>query len=91
MMLPGNVHEDLGQTYEQAFQTSVEEYKRMVDIAQQHNLQLNFEPCIMSIALEPDGKLRGASSLSPEGSCRNKAERVPELPNVTDKCRNNNC
>ena len=53
MMLPGNVHEDLGQTYEQAFETSVEEYKWMVDVAQKNNLLLNFEPCIMSIALEP--------------------------------------
>ena len=53
MMLPGNVHEDLGQSYDAAFATSVEEYKRMVDIAQEHGLQLNFEPCIMSIALEP--------------------------------------
>lgn len=53
MMLPGNVHEDEGQTYEQAFDTSVEEYKVMVDVAQSNGLQLNFEPCIMSIALEP--------------------------------------
>ena len=53
MMLPGNVHEDLGQTYEQAFQSSVEEYKWMVDVAQKNNLMLNIEPCIMSIAVEP--------------------------------------
>ena len=53
MMLPGNVHEDLGQTYEQAFATSVEEYKWMVDVAKQNGLLLNFEPCIMSIAVEP--------------------------------------
>ena len=53
MMLPGNVHEDLGQTYDQAFDTSVEEYKWMVDVAQQNKLLLNFEPCIMSIAVEP--------------------------------------
>ena len=53
MMLPGNLHEDDGQTYEQAFETSVREYKLMVDVAQQNGLQLNFEPCIMSIALEP--------------------------------------
>ena len=53
MMLPGNVHEDLGQTYKQAFQTSVEEYKWMVDVAQKNDLLLNFEPCIMSIAVEP--------------------------------------
>jgi len=53
MMLPGNVHEDLGQTYEQAFETSVEEYKWMIDVAQKNNMLLNFEPCIMSIALEP--------------------------------------
>ena len=53
MMLPGNVHGDLGQTYEEAFQTSVEEYKWMVDVAQQNDVLLNFEPCIMSIALEP--------------------------------------
>lgn len=53
MMLPGNVHEDLGQSYEQAFATSVEEYKWMVDTAQKNGVLLNFEPCIMSIALEP--------------------------------------
>ncbi len=53
MMLPGNVHEDLGQSYEEAFATSVEEYKWMVDTAQENGVLLNFEPCIMSIALEP--------------------------------------
>ena len=53
MLLPGNVHEDLGQSYEEAFATSVEEYKGMVDVAQANGLLLNFEPCIMSIALEP--------------------------------------
>ena len=53
MMLPGNVHEELGQSYEEAFAISVKEYRWMVDVAQQNNLLLNFEPCIMSIALEP--------------------------------------
>lgn len=54
MMLPGNVHEDLGQSYDEAFDTSVQEYKWMVHTAQENGVQLNFEPCIMSIALEPD-------------------------------------
>ena len=54
MMLPGNVHEDLGQSYDEAFDTSVQEYKWMVQTAQENGVQLNFEPCIMSIALEPD-------------------------------------
>jgi len=58
MMLPGNVHEDLGQTHEQAFQTSVEEYKWMVAEAEKNGLLLNFEPCIMSIALEPENAIR---------------------------------
>jgi len=58
MMLPGNVHEDLGQTPEQAFQTSVEEYDWMVAEAQKNGLQLNFEPCIMSIAVEPENAIR---------------------------------
>ena len=58
MMLPGNVHEDLGQTYDEAFDTSVQEYTWMVDVAQQNGLQLNFEPCIMSIAVEPAQAIR---------------------------------
>jgi len=58
MMLPGNVHEDLGQTYEQAFDMSVQEYTWMRDIAGAHDLQLNFEPCIMSIAVEPAQAIR---------------------------------
>lgn len=58
MMLPGNVHEDLGQSYEQAFDMSVQEYAWMRDIAGENNLQLNFEPCIMSIAVEPAQAIR---------------------------------
>ena len=58
MMLPGNVHEDLGQTYDQAFDTSVQEYTWMLDVARKNELQLNFEPCIMSIAVEPAQAIR---------------------------------
>ena len=58
MMLPGNVHEDLGQTPEEAFQTSVEEFKGMVTEAEKNGLLLNIEPCIMSIAVEPESAIR---------------------------------
>ena len=58
MMLPGNLHEDLGQTPEEAFQTSVEEYRWMVAEAEKNGLLLNFEPCIMSIAVEPENAIR---------------------------------
>lgn len=58
MMLPGNVHEDLGQSFDEAFATSVEEYKAMNEVAQRHGLQLNFEPCIMSIAVQPEQAIR---------------------------------
>ena len=40
MMLPGNVHEDLGQTCDEAFDTSVQEYTWMQDVAQKNGLQL---------------------------------------------------
>jgi len=58
MMLPGNVHEDLGQTYDEAFDTSVQEYTWMAAVARDNGLQLNFEPCIMSIAVEPAAAVR---------------------------------
>ena len=53
MMLPGNIHEDLGQSYEAAFDLSVGELSWMIETAQSNNLQLNIEPCIFSVALEP--------------------------------------
>ena len=71
MMLPGNVHEDAGQSYDEAFDTSVQEYRWMVEMAQLNNVQLNFEPCIMSIALEPD-------------QAKNLVEAVPGLGCTVD-------
>ena len=58
MMLPGDIHEDLGQTFEQAFQTAVEQQRAMVDIAGEHRLDHNIEACIFSVAHQPDNALR---------------------------------
>ena len=58
MMLPGDIHEDLGQTFEQAFQTSVEQQRAMVEIAGEHGLDHNIEACIFSVAHHPDNALR---------------------------------
>ena len=48
MMIPGNVHEEMGQSYEQAFDLSVEELTWMVGKAQEHGVQLNIEPCLIA-------------------------------------------
>ena len=58
MMLPGDIHEDLGQTPEQAFQTSADQLRALVDIAEEHGLRCNIEPCIYSVAHHPDDALR---------------------------------
>ena len=58
MMLPGNVHEDEGQTFDQAFQTSVEEFKWMVAEAEKNGIKCNIEPCIISIAVEPENAMK---------------------------------
>ena len=54
MMLPGVVHEDLGQSADEAFDISVQEFRRMVDVAESHGLNCNIEACIGSIALHPN-------------------------------------
>ena len=58
MMLPGDVHEDLGQDFEQAFETAVGQQRAMVDIAGEHGLNHNIEACIFSVAHQPDNALR---------------------------------
>jgi sugar phosphate isomerase/epimerase len=58
MMIPGHVHEELGQSPEAAFDTSVEELRYMVAAAGEQGLQCNIEPCIGSIAQYPVDALR---------------------------------
>ena len=58
MMLPGDIHEDLGQTFEQAFEASVQQHRAMVDIAGEHGLNHNIEACLFSVAHHPDNALR---------------------------------
>ena len=58
MMIPGEVHEALGQTPEEAFETSTVELRAMVDIAEENGVRCNVEPCVGSIAVHPDDALR---------------------------------
>ena len=58
MMLPGDIHEDLGQTFEQAFEASVQQHRAMVDIAGEHGLNHNIEACLFSVAHHPDNASR---------------------------------
>ena len=58
MMLPGMIAEDRGQTFDQAFETSVMEFRRMVDVAENMNLHCNIEPCIFSVAWKPENAIR---------------------------------
>lgn len=65
MMLPGDVHgdghpwaEDLGQSFEEAFQASVQQHTAMVDIAGENGLEHNIEACIFSIAHQPSNAIR---------------------------------
>jgi sugar phosphate isomerase/epimerase len=53
MMIPGHVHDDLGQTPQQAFDTSVKELRTMAAMAGEKDLQCNIEPCVGSIAEQP--------------------------------------
>ena len=53
MMIPGHVHDELGQTSEAAFATSVEELRGMVAVAGEKQLGCNIEPCMGSIAEQP--------------------------------------
>ena len=58
MMIPGHVHEEDGQTAEQAFAISVEELRWMVAAAGEGDLQCNIEPCAGSIAHHPADAVR---------------------------------
>lgn len=58
MMIPGHVHDEEGQSAQEAFDLSVEELRFMVDAAQQRELQCNVEPCIGSIAEQPADAIR---------------------------------
>jgi len=58
MMIPGHVHDDLGQPPEQAFDISVEELRTMVSVAGDKGLRCNIEPCMGSIAEQPTDAIR---------------------------------
>ncbi|MDP6360877.1 MAG: TIM barrel protein, partial [Planctomycetota bacterium] len=58
MLIPGHVHDELGQTPEQAFDTSAEELRAMVAVAVQKGLQCNIEPCVGSLAEQPADAIR---------------------------------
>lgn len=58
IMLPGHVHHELGQTYEQAFDTSVAELPGLLTVAGEKGLRCLFEPCVGSIAERPPDALR---------------------------------
>lgn len=58
MMIPGHVHDEVGQTPEQAFEISTEELRGMVAVAGEKELQCNVEPCVGSIAERPEDAVR---------------------------------
>jgi sugar phosphate isomerase/epimerase len=58
MMIPGHVHEDLGQTPQQAFDTSAAALRSMVKMAQDKGLGCNIEPCVGSVAHDPADAIR---------------------------------
>ena len=58
MLIPGHVHDELGQTPEQAFDTSAEELRAMVAVAAQKGLRCNIEPCVGSLAEQPADAIR---------------------------------
>ena len=58
MMIPGHVHDELEQTPEQAFDTSVEALRTMVMTATEKSLRCNIEPCVGSIAERPEDAIR---------------------------------
>ena len=76
MMIPGNVHEDMGQTFEQAFQLSVEQLTAMVNIAEEHGMHCNIEPCIFSVAHHPDNAVRLAKAVPGLGLTVDYAHQV---------------
>ena len=96
MMLPGMIDEDNGQTFDQAFDTSVSEYKRMVAVAEGLGIHCNIEPCIFSVAWQPENaiklceavprpgahrRLRPPDAAQPQGRRHRAAPRLrPPLP-----------
>ena len=58
MMIPGPVHDELGQTPHQAFDTAVEVLRAMVATAEDRGLLCNIEPCFGSIAQQPAEAIR---------------------------------
>ena len=58
MMIPGHVHDDLGQEPDEAFDISVRELQAMVSVAGEKGLQCNIEPCVGSIAERPADAVR---------------------------------
>jgi len=58
MLIPGHVHEELGQTPEKAFDTSAEELRGMVAVAGDKGLGCNIEPCFGSVAHRPEDAVR---------------------------------
>ena len=58
MMLPGMIAEDQGQTFDQAFEISVNEYNRMVEVAEGLGIHCNIECCIFSIGWQPENAIR---------------------------------
>jgi sugar phosphate isomerase/epimerase len=83
MMTPGDVHdadhpfaEDLGQTFDQAFQGSVEQLRSLVDIAGEHGMHCNIEPCIFSVAHHPDNAAKLVQAVPGLGLTMDYAHQV---------------
>ena len=76
MMIPGHVHDDLGQTGAQAFDTSIEELCGMVAVAGDKGLQCNVEPCVGSIAHHPDDAIRMVEAVPGLGLTLDYAHQV---------------
>ncbi len=57
MMIPGHVHDDLGQSPQAAFDTAANVLRSMVRVAQDKGLRCNVEPCVGSVAHAPEGAI----------------------------------
>ncbi|MCC7265204.1 MAG: sugar phosphate isomerase/epimerase [Candidatus Latescibacteria bacterium] len=58
MLIPGHVHDDLGQTPAEAFDLSARELRALVAVARAQGLQCNIEPCAGSLAEQPADAIR---------------------------------
>ena len=76
MMIPGHVHDELGQTPEEAFCTSVEELRGMVAVAGEKQLGCNIEPCVGSIAAQPADAMRLVEEVAGLGLTLDYAHQV---------------